>query len=815
MPYLCLHGHFYQPPRENPWTDEIDREPSAAPFHNWNERINEECYRANAFARVLAADGRVVDILNNYEYLSFNFGPTLLSWIRVYAPDVYERIRQGDAVSRARLGHGNALAQVYNHLIMPLASRRDKETQVAWGLADFRCHFGREAEAMWLPETAVDEETLEVLAEVGMRFVILAPAQAARIRPLSGGEWQPVSNGAIDPSRAYLCRLPSGRSIACFFYDGVLAHGASFGDALSNSETLVHRLRSAVDPARPHAARQLIHFATDGETYGHHKQHAERTLIYAFTHLAPQAGFQITNYATYLEIAPPEWEVQIQPNTSWSCIHGLGRWSDDCGCHTGRVNGGHQRWRAPLRTALNRLSNALAELYEREADGLLGPDPWAARNAYGDVLAHRTPERIEAFLTRQAGQPLSREQTERALTLLEMQKHALFMFTSCGWFFDDISGHEAVQVLKYAARAIDLASRFDAHALTRQLLADLEQAPSNVPPYRHGADVYWELVLPVAIKPQTVAANHAIAALVHPFPVRYARHGFRVEQTFNTMLAIGQYALVCGHVRLTSEFTEQVTGWTYAALHLDGYNFAASVVYCEEAQDGRRICALLQEQPSDSSTADLMRVVKAALGPTLYGLGDLPPSDRRRLLKVLDEALITDLAKSYQQIYTQHLGTIAALREAKMTVPPELRVAAEYTLSHQLAQAVVELTRRPDEAAEASINRILDLARRDQIPLDRGEAIRTLEKAVVEGVRGLASEGRDQLAARCAHLDALIAAADRLGFEVRPARAQEMLLHYLRTRAGQTPVIALQLAERLRISPQAVTYRGPADGANP
>jgi len=686
-------------------------------------------------------------------------------------------------------------------------------TQVQWGLADFRHHFGREAEAIWLAETAVDEETLEVLAEAGLRFVILAPRQAARIRPLHGGEWLDVSDGSIDPSRAYLCRLRNGRSLACFFYDGSLAHDVSFGSALTSSAGFVHRLRAAIDERRRHA--QLIHFATDGETFGHHKKYAERTLIYAATHEAPQAGFTLTNYAAYLDVAPPDWEVQIKPNTSWSCVHGVGRWSEDCGCHTGRIPGGHQRWRAPLRAALDRLRDSLAKIYERESQGLLGVDAWAARDAYGELLAHRSPERADVFLTRLNHRPLSGEERERALTLLEMQKHALFMYTSCGWFFDDISGHETAQVLKYAARAVDLATRFAANGLTAQLLADLEKAESNLPQYRHGAEVYRQLVLPVAIHPEKVAASHAIAALVHPFPIRRHRHGYRIEQTTNTTAMVGENALVCGHLRLTSEFTQQHSGWAYAALHLGGYNFAASLVACDDPQDGRKVCALLLDQPASATSAELMRTLKAALGPTFYGLGDLPPSDRRRLLRVLDKDKLDSLALSYQQIYTQHLGTITALTEAHMPVPAELRMAAEYTLSHQLAQAAADLARAPDGPAEANLAQVLELARRTGVHLDRGEAIRTMEQAVVEGVkaiiRGSSLFVDGLLAERCAHLTALLAATDRLGFEVRPARAQEMLLDYLRARATHTPrprlEPALRLAERLRISDQAIKFK--------
>jgi alpha-amylase/alpha-mannosidase (GH57 family) len=813
MPFFTLHGHFYQPPRENPWTEEIDREPSAAPFHDWNERINEECYRANAFARILAEDGRVVDILNTFAYLSFNFGPTVLSWLRAHAPDVYDRIREGDAQSLRRLGHGNAIAQVYNHMILPLANRRDKVTQVRWGLADFRFHFGREAEAVWLAETAVDVETLEVLAEHDLRFAILAPGQAARVRPLSDSSlpWQEVSDGRVDPSQAYLCRLPSGRRLALFFYDGPLAHAASFGDLLSGSRRFIEGCLSAVDERRQHS--QLIHLALDGETFGHHKKFAERTLIYAFTHEAPAAGFKIVNYATFLDAQPPEWEVEIKPNTAWSCAHGLGRWSGDCGCSTGRLPGAHQRWRAPLRAALDHLRDSLADVYTAEASAWSG-GPWEARNDFGEVLPERAPEQVDAFLEKRLGHRPAPDERARALTLLEMQRQAMLMYTSCGWFFDDIAGHETAQVLKYAAHAIDLASRFTKADLTRQFLADLAQAPGNAPQYPDGAEVYRRLVLPSAIPPERVAVSCAISALVKPFAVRGRRHAYRHEQTFQVSQMVGNYKMVCGHLRLTSEFTGQRTGWAYAALHLDGYNFAASVIQCEDPQDARQVCALLNDQPADAGIKSLLRLLKTALGPKIHGLDDLPPADRRRLLRFIDEETLASLSTSYQQIYERHLGTISALREANMPVPPELRLAAEYTLSHQLAQAAAELARYPDDAAEAGLARVLDLAERDHIELQRGEAARTLERAIVERVQAILHAPTAAEAYR--QLSRLIAACDRLGFEVRPARAQEKLLYYLREQmahngAGSPSLqAALSLAEQLRISPQAITYLATA-----
>ena len=827
--YLTIHGHFYQPPRENPWTEEIDREPSAEPYHDWNERINEECYRANAFARILSEDGRVVDILNNFAYLSFNFGPTLLSWIRAHAPDVYERIRQGDAAGYERTGHGNAMAQVYNHIILPLANRRDKVTQVRWGLADFRYHFRREAEAMWLAETAVDYETLEVLAEARMRYVILSPHQAQRIRPLEqrNGSWMNVSGGNIDPSRAYLCQLPSGRSIAVFFYDGPLSHLTGYGDLLANSQKLVSSLAAAADDRRPHP--QLLSIAVDGETFGHHKKQAELTLIYAFTTEAYQHGFTVTNYAAYLDMAPPAWEVEIKPNTAWSCAHGLGRWSQNCGCRADGPTHWHQRWRAPLRAALDHLRDQLATLYEREALALGLKDPWQARDAYGEVLPDRTPERTDAFLRAQTGhKQLSETERERALTLLEMQRQAMLMYTSCGWFFSEISGLESVQVLKYAAHAIDLASSFEANGLTRGLLADLGKAESNVAEYGTGAGVYQRLVLPTTIGPEKVAASYAINALIKPFPVRHHRHAYQIEQVESHTRQLGDYRLITGYVTLVSDFTGARSNWMYAAVHLGGYNFAASVAPCDDLTgcDGLilRFRAAVREA---NDQTEFIRALQSTVSQRLYGLGELPPSDRRRVLKHLEDEVLRGLSRSYEQIYSEHMGTISALLEAHMSVPPELRLAAEYTLSHRLQMGAARLAHNPDDKATAELAQVIDLARRHGLRLERGPAVQTLEQAVIEQVQALVTEtpeADERRLERYARINAFLAATERLGFDIRPPRAQAMYLEYLRKVMGQqkqvpaqvirTPAVeaGLLLVRQLRISAQAVTVTGsPTD----
>ena len=394
--YICIHGHFYQPPRENPWLEAIERQDSAYPYHDWNQRITAECYRPNARARILDEKDRIIDIGNNYSRISFNFGPTLLSWLEEQAEEVYRAVTKADAESRDRFsGHGSAMAQAYNHMILPLANRRDKETQVRWGIRDFERRFARRPEGLWLPETAVDVETLEVLAGEGLAFTVLAPSQATRVRPIGGRAWKDVSGARIDPSRAYEARLPSGRRIALFFYDGPISRAVAFEGLLRKGEYLAGRLAGAFSEGRDWA--QLVHIATDGETYGHHHRQGEMALAYALRHIEAQGLARLTNYGEYLERHPPTHQVEIFDRTAWSCVHGVGRWWTDCGCNSGSYPGWNQAWRTPLRNALDWLRDELAPRFESAAGELL-KEPWRARDAYVDVILDRAAESRARFL---------------------------------------------------------------------------------------------------------------------------------------------------------------------------------------------------------------------------------------------------------------------------------------------------------------------------------------------------------------------------------------------------------------------------------
>ncbi|MDD2855713.1 MAG: DUF3536 domain-containing protein, partial [Desulfuromonadaceae bacterium] len=524
--FLCIHGHFYQPPRENPWLESIEIQDSAYPYHDWNERITAECYSPNTASRNLDRDGRIMGIVSNYARISFNFGPTLLSWMEKYSVDTYRAILAADRQSIAwRSGHGAALAQVYNHIIMPLATLRDKRSQVRWGIRDFEYRFQRFPEGMWLAETAVDIETLEVLAEEGIKFTILAPRQAARVRKTGSNRWNDVSGSRIDPSRAYICPLPSGRDITLFFYDGPISQAVAFENLLGSGEKFAARLASGFSDNRAHS--QLVNIATDGETYGHHHHFGEMALGHALDHIEGNGLARLTNYGEYLELNPAVHEVNIIENSSWSCIHGIERWRNNCGCNSGGNGGWSQEWRNPLRGALDWLSTELAENFEAGTSGYLR-DPWTARDEYIEVLLDRSVENVAAFLFRHSLRPLDEDDGVAVLRLLEMQRHAMLMYTSCGWFFDELSGLETVQIIQYAGRAIQLAEKSGSKGIESAFLQRLALAPSNIPEYLNGAEIYARFVKPAMIDLIKVGAHYAVSSVFEEYGEETGIFSYRV-----------------------------------------------------------------------------------------------------------------------------------------------------------------------------------------------------------------------------------------------------------------------------------------------
>ncbi|MCG3175748.1 MAG: hypothetical protein MOGMAGMI_00681 [Candidatus Omnitrophica bacterium] len=492
--FICIHGHFYQPPRENPWTGEVDAEESAAPFHDWNERIAAECYEANTGAPILGPKGQVLERINNYEHISFDIGPTLLSWMRRKTPDVYKAIVQADKISLSRRGgHGNAMAQSYNHLIMPLARDHDKITQVRWGVKDFEFHYGRKPEGMWLSESAVDRRTLSIMADHGILYTVLAPHQARRVRHVGfGSRWKYVHHEGVDPRHPYRILLEGGKQFHIFFYDAPVSRSIAFQGLLHNGDQLTQRLLGAFSGRD---REQLVSTATDGETFGHHHRHGEMAVAWAVRRIQEQRPARLTNYAEFLDRYGSFWEADIYENSSWSCAHGVERWRSDCGCRINHQEGWNQRWRSYLRDAFDFLKDIIDDVYETSCGKLL-KDPWEARDAYIDVLLRPDAETKRQFLARQARKELNMDDQRRVWDLLEAERYSMYMFTSCGWFFDEISGIEPVQMMKYALRAMELVQPYYLKDIEGPFLKILEAAKSNLPEMGSGADIFRDIVRP-------------------------------------------------------------------------------------------------------------------------------------------------------------------------------------------------------------------------------------------------------------------------------------------------------------------------------
>jgi alpha-amylase/alpha-mannosidase (GH57 family) len=710
--YVCIHCHFYQPPRENPWLEAIELQDSAYPFHDWNERISAECYGANAFSRVLGEGGRIEKIVNNYSRISFNFGPTLLSWMAEKAPAVYRAILDGDRQSReAFSGHGSALAQGYNHIILPLANARDKTTQVRWGVRDFTHRFGRAPEGLWLPETAVDVATLEVLAAEGIRFTVLAPRQAAKVRKKGSRDWRDVSNGRIDPTIPYELKLPSGRTICLFFYDGPVSQAVAFERLLDNGEFLASRLRGAFSDQRPWP-QQLVHIATDGETYGHHHRHGEMALSHALRLLDVDPAVRLTNYGEHLERFPPTHDVRIFDNSSWSCVHGVERWRGDCGCNSGGRPGWNQEWRGPLRAALDWLRDAIAPHFEAEGRKIFR-DPWAARDDYISVILDRSDETVDGFLARHAPPDLTPDRKTRALQLMEIQRQAMLMYTSCGWFFDDLSGIETVQVLQYAGRVIQLSREIFGDSIEATFLSRLEQAKSNLPEHPDGRALYDRFVKPAMINLHTVGAHFAVSALFENygdsariFCYDVAREDFRIHTA-------GRTKLVLGRAQVTSGITRKSTRVSFGVLHLGDHNVIGGI---RDFRGDEPYEALVREIGDVFKTADLPEAIRAVdkhFGQGTYSLKLLFRDELRKILNILLDQTLSDTEANHRGIYNQHASMMRFIAGVGIPLPDPLFASARVALNAELRRAVSAET--PEASA---IRGLLEEGAGFGIPLD-------------------------------------------------------------------------------------------------
>ncbi|MDB5491818.1 MAG: glycoside hydrolase family 57 [Micavibrio sp.] len=688
--YVCIHSHFYQPPRENPWLDAIDYQESAQPFHDWNARIDFECYHPNSRARILDDEGWVTRLTNNYARISFNFGPTLLSWLEKYDQATYQAILDGDKQSQQRYGgHGSAIAQAYNHIIMPLANRRDKETQIKWGLRDFESRFEREAEAMWLPETAVDTETLEILADHGMKYVILAPNQA---RP---------EQGNLDTREPYAIELPGNKSIAAFFYDGGLSQAVAFENLLHNGEHFARRLLSGFDNR---SQGQLLHIATDGESYGHHHRHGDMALAYALDFIEKSDAAKLTNYGQYLEISPPQGTMRIHENSSWSCAHGIERWRSDCGCNSGMQRGWTQQWRAPLRQAIDYLRDEIEKPFLALADSFTD-DPWAMRNDYISlILQGREKAQAEFF------KKWVKQGTETSpITIIkaqELQRNLLLAYTSCAWFFDEISGTESVQVLQYAARVIELAEDIlDLH-LEEGFESILEQAPSNIDAFQNGQNVYTQLALPARIDFLKLAAHIAATNLLRDKIQDGHLHAFDYHWHDISRSYFGKAQMMSAHISALSNVTGENHQIEFVIIHLGDQNISVGALPYSGAASYAEMTKEFQDAFAKGETMQALRLLDKYFDGNLYSLNDLLRDQKKEIIDVVFSQTLESVEDQFDLIYDQHYPVMRYLSSLHIALPPVFSHIARFVQSSMIE---AELREEPVDC-EALKNHIREAA---------------------------------------------------------------------------------------------------------
>ncbi|MCA9208757.1 MAG: DUF3536 domain-containing protein, partial [Planctomycetales bacterium] len=754
----------YQPPRENPWLEAIEVQDSAYPFHDWNERITAECYEPNASSRILTGDGRIERIVNNYANVSFNFGATLLSWLEVHAPDTYRRILLADQESRELFsGHGSALAQVYNHMIMPLANRRDKITQVRWGIRDFEARFGRPPEGMWLAETGVDNETLDVLAEHGIKFTILAPNQAHEVRKYRGRNWHDVSGSRIDPTTAYEVRLPSKRKIALFFYDGPISRAIAFEGLLTRGEHLAGRLMGAFTDHREWP--QLVHIATDGESYGHHHRHGDMALAYALHHIQQHNLAKITNYGEYLEKHPPLDEVRIYDNSSWSCAHGIERWRSDCGCNSGGRPGWNQSWRGPLRAALDWLRDELAGPFEEMASRMF-KDPWEARNGYIDVILDRSRESVERFFSQYGSHKSSPSVMSNGLMLMEMQRQALLMYTSCGWFFDELSGIETTQIMAYAGRAVQLAEYLFGKKLEDEFRKRLSEAKSNLPELGDGRQIYDRFVKPSMVDLKDVGAHFAVSSLFEDYKQRNRVFAYRADVEEFQVFETGRARLVVGNATISSQITWHSAKLGFGVFHWSDHNIYGGIKKFASSEEFQRFVKQLTEPFRQAEFTRVVSLLDKEFASDTFSLRSLFRDEQR---KILDRILDAGPAESaYRELYENSAPLMHFLASLGVPRPKAFATAAEYVLNIDLRRSF------ESDVNPTRVQALLDEARICGVELDRAGLGYALAQRVQQAAESLRQHPLEL--SRLETLDTLVSVALSMPFEVNLRPAQNV--HY-------------------------------------
>lgn len=780
--FLTIHGHFYQPPRENPWLEAIELQDSALPFHDWNERICKECYNPNSVSRIVDNKNKILDIVNNYQYMSFNFGPTLLSWMEEFAPLTYERIIKADIDSISEhSGHGNALAQVYNHMIMPLANAHDKETQVKWGIRDFEYRFGRKPEGIWLAETAVDDATLKVLVDNGIKFTILSPYQALKIRKTGDKEWQDVSWGNIDPARSYKYTLKcdSKKSIDLFFYDGAISRSVAFDELLKDGNRFIKRLKEGVSETRNYP--QLVNIATDGESYGHHTKFGDMALSYVLKIKAEDEGFKITNYAEYLDKYESDYEVDIKQASSWSCFHGVGRWKEDCGCSTGGHPGWNQKWREPLRNALDYLRDELAKVFEAEGPKYFNDNPWTIRNKYIDVILDRNYITIRKFQKENFKPDLTEEQKVKGMELLEIQRQAMLMYTSCGWFFSEISGIETVQIMKYAARAMQLVARFTNEDFETHFKDILSQAKSNIAEFGTGKDIYEHFVKPSVVTAKQIACLWAISSIYQDFEDEEDVYCYTVKRLSYQKVQKGSSNFLVGHIEISSKVTLQKADLMFALMQYAGGDFHCAIKEFSNDAEFNELQATLIKTFALNPITEIIRTLDEKFGKEYFTLKDIFIEERKKILQILLKDQLEKFGNTYKEMYDQGKGSIYHMQNLGLEIPKEFKISAEYALSHRYN----DLLAGSDGFVETPIiQQIKDInfeAKRMNITIDKTPSNKNFAKRIITNLNRLTKSFEIQQADTIIELFEIV---EKLDLQIDISEAQNVYYNKIYHRIG-------------------------------
>lgn len=679
--YICIHGHFYQPPRENPWLNKVEIQDSAYPYHDWNHRINAECYIRNSSSRILNEDSQIESIMNNYGWLSYNIGPTLLAWMEQEAPETYQGILEADKESQERFsGHGAALAQAFNHMIMPLANEADQDTQVIWGIEDFKARYKREPEGMWVGETAVNTSTLETMARHGIKFTILSPYQAKEIRKIGEEDWEDATDAKVNTRRAYLCNLPSGNKIVLFFYDGPASQAVAFEGLLNDGERFADKLMGQFNGED---VVQLVNIATDGESYGHHHKLGEMALSYCLNKIVDQDDINLTIYAEFLEKFPPEYEARIIENTSWSCYHGVERWRSNCGCNTGGNEGWDQNWRKPLREAFDWVREELIGLYETEMQKYT-PEPWEVRNRYIQVILNRDEEFVKGFLRENCGEELTHEDHVRILKLLEMQYHAMLMYTSCGWFFDEVTGIESMQDVFYAKRAVQLAEEITGNNYEDEFIKMLEKIPSNLPEYGNVRTAYDRYVKPMALDMIRIGAHYAVSSLFEEFPEEVSLYNFTATVKTRNYYEAGKRKILIGRTLFRSDITWETVDISYAVLHMGDHHLFGGVREYMGPEAFEEMNSKVSKFFKKGNIYEIFNELDASFGNHNYSFWHLFRDEQRSIMKLVMDNTLKTIDTSMQQIYENSYPLLQTFKEINMTVPSRLKMPVDMAVNNKL-----------------------------------------------------------------------------------------------------------------------------------